>query len=67
MTVPPYVVGCFATISGGYYADKAKKRGPAMMIFCIIAIIGFILLISSDKPHVQYTGTFFVVAGYSLN
>ncbi|TEB23285.1 high-affinity nicotinic acid transporter [Coprinellus micaceus] len=40
MSVPPYVVGCVATIGGGYLADRSKKRGPYMMFFCIIAIIG---------------------------
>jgi hypothetical protein len=66
MTVPPYVVGCFATITAGYYADKAKKRGPSMIFFCLIAITGFIFLISTHNAHVQYAGTFFVVAGYVL-
>ncbi|KAF9524342.1 major facilitator superfamily domain-containing protein [Crepidotus variabilis] len=67
MSVPPYVVGCFATISGGYLADRFQKRGPAMMFFCVVAIIGFVLLISSDKPHVQYAGTFFAVSGIYPN
>lgn len=64
MTVPPYVLGCFATITGGYYADRAKKRGPSMIFFCLVAIVGFVMLISTEKPHVQYAGTFFVVSGY---
>jgi len=67
MTVPPYVVGCFATITGGFVADRLKKRGPAMIFFCLIAIIGFIMLISTTNAHVQYTGTFFVVSGIYPN
>ena len=63
MSVPPYVVGCIATISGGYLADRAKKRGVYMMFFCVVAIIGFVLLISTDTPAVQYIGTFFAVSG----
>lgn len=35
-----------------------------MIFFCIVAITGFIFLISTHNPHVQYAGTFLVVAGY---
>jgi len=66
MTVPPYVLGCMATITGGILADKSKKRGPYMIFFCTVAITGFIMLISTKNPHVQYAGTFFVVSGYLL-
>ena len=31
LTVPPYVVACFFTIGGGYFADKYQTRGPFMM------------------------------------
>lgn len=67
MTVPPYVLGCIATISGGYAADKAKKRGLFMMFFCAVAILGFVLLIATDKPAVQYVGTFLAVSGIYPN
>jgi MFS family permease len=63
MTVPPYVVACFFTIGAGYAADKFKQRGVFMLIFEVVAIIGFTLLISSGKPHVQYAGTFFAASG----
>ncbi|KAF8157195.1 major facilitator superfamily domain-containing protein [Crassisporium funariophilum] len=67
MSVPPYVVGCIATITAGYAADRSKKRGVYMMGFCLIAIIGFVMLISNDKPHVQYVGTFLAVSGIYPN
>lgn len=63
MSVPPYVVGCIATISGGYAADRAKKRGAFMIFFCVVAIAGFTMLISTDQPAVQYVGTFLAVSG----
>jgi MFS family permease len=67
MSVPPYVVGCIATIAGGYYADKLKRRGIFMMFFCGVAILGFVMLIATDNPHVQYAGTFFAVSGIYPN
>jgi sugar phosphate permease len=67
MTVPPYVLGCIATISVGYYADRSKQRGFSMIGCCIVAIVGFVLLIATSRPHVQYAGTFFAVAGIYPN
>lgn len=63
MSVPPYVVGCVTTISAGYFADRSKERGRYMMGFCLVAILGFVLLISTSNPHTQYAGTFFAVSG----
>lgn len=63
ISVPPYVVGCLATIGGGYFADRTKRRGVYMMGFNIIAIAGFTMLIATDNPKVQYAGTFFAVSG----
>ena len=64
MSVPPYVLGCLTTITAGYLADRSKKRGPYMIFFCIVAIAGFILLISTHNPPVQYVGTFLAVSGF---
>jgi len=63
MTVPPYAVACIFTIGAGYAADKMKQRGIFMLTFEIVAIIGFVMLAVSDKPGVQYTGTFFAASG----
>ncbi|RXW25479.1 hypothetical protein EST38_g296 [Candolleomyces aberdarensis] len=67
MSVPPYVMGCVATISGGWAADRAKKRGLYMMFFCLVAILGFVMLIATDTPAVQYVGTFLAVSGIYPN
>ena len=67
MSVPPYVAGCIATILGGHLADKAQQRGLFMMGFCLTAIIGYVMLISTHIPGVQYAGTFFAVCGIYPN
>lgn len=63
MSVPPYAVGCVVTISAGYFADRLKKRGPFMLCFSAIALCGWVMLISTTIPSVQYTGTFLACAG----
>ncbi len=63
LTVPPYVVACLFTIAAGWGADKLKMRGPFMAGFEVIAIIGFVMLLSTGNPAVQYLGTFFAASG----
>jgi len=67
MSVPPYVFACICTIGGGYLADRTKQRGIYMIFFCCVSIIGFIMLISTHKPSVQYLGTFLAAAGIYPN
>ncbi|KAF8544935.1 major facilitator superfamily domain-containing protein [Trichophaea hybrida] len=67
MTVPPYVAACICTIGAGYLADRQKKRGIYMICCCIVAIVGFAMLISSHKPHIQYAGVFFAACGVYPN
>ncbi|KAL4813485.1 major facilitator superfamily domain-containing protein [Aspergillus spinulosporus] len=67
MTVPPYVVACVFCIAGGFLADRQGQRGIYMICFNIVAIIGFIMLISSDNNGVKYAGTFFAASGIYPN
>lgn len=67
MSVPPYVVACVCTIAGGWFADRTQKRGPYMIMFCVISLIGYAMLISTDAPKVQYAGVFFAACGVYPN
>lgn len=66
MSAPPFVVACIAATFGGYIADRLKQRGPCMMFFGVVSMAGFITLISTPKPHVQYFGIFLVAVGWVL-
>ncbi|KAH9220811.1 major facilitator superfamily domain-containing protein [Leptodontidium sp. 2 PMI_412] len=63
LSVPPYVLGCIVTICAGYFADKFKQRAIFMLGFSATAIVGWVMLISTTIPGVQYTGTFLACAG----
>ncbi|KAL2825350.1 major facilitator superfamily domain-containing protein [Aspergillus cavernicola] len=67
MTVPPYVVACVFCIGGGFLADRQRQRGLYMIFFNIVAIIGFVMLISSSNNGVKYAGTFFAASGIYPN
>ncbi|QSZ33161.1 hypothetical protein DSL72_002747 [Monilinia vaccinii-corymbosi] len=63
MTVPPYVVACFFTISASFIADKAKQRGVFILGFLAVTITGFALLIVSGKTPIQYAGASICISG----
>jgi hypothetical protein len=63
LSVPPYAVAAVCTISVGFLADRTKWRGYCNMATVTIGIIGFIMLIATENPTVQYAGTFLGAAG----
>ena len=67
MTVPPYIVACFFTLSAGFLGDRLQSRGIMMICFNIIGIIGLIMLLTSHSNHVKYAGTFFFASGVYPN
>ena len=40
MSTPPYVLAFFVTMGGAYYSHKLKKRGPFIIAFDALTIIG---------------------------
>ena len=43
-------------IIGTYVSDKIKMRGPIMIVGCLLAIIGYIMLLVPARPIVHYGG-----------
>ena len=58
LTVPPYAVATVATVVVGFWSDRTGKRGIFNLVTSVIGIVGFIMLIASSNPAVQYAGTF---------
>lgn len=63
LTVPPYAGACVVTVLVGWWSDRVGKRGIFNIILAPIGITGFVMLISSTNPAVQYTGTFLGAIG----
>ncbi|KAF2738575.1 MFS general substrate transporter [Polyplosphaeria fusca] len=63
LTVPPNMGAFFAVLLVGNFSDKLRVRGPLMLGGCLMAIVGYIMLIASTRTLTQYGGTFFVAAG----
>ncbi|RVX69314.1 hypothetical protein B0A52_06908 [Exophiala mesophila] len=67
MSVPPYIVACFCCITGGWAADKLKTRGVFMIGFSITALVGLVLLKTSENAHAKYAGCFLFASGIYPN
>ncbi|KAJ3543629.1 hypothetical protein NM208_g3472 [Fusarium decemcellulare] len=63
MSVPPYVTACLVTVAGGFAADRQRQRGVYMICFCIIGIVGLIILINVENNGVKYFACFLVLLG----
>lgn len=62
-TVPPNALAFLSVLFCCWTSDRIKKRGPVILCCMLLAMIGYILLISQTKPGPRYVGTFFVAAG----
>lgn len=63
LSVPPYALGAILTVAVGYWSDRTQRRGVFNMSCAIIGTVGFVMLIASTNPAVQYVGTFLGAAG----
>lgn len=55
--------GFFTVLLTCWVSDRTKQRGIYMIAGCVVAIAGYIMLISTSHHLIQYGGTFLVAAG----
>lgn len=63
LSVPPYAAAAMVTITAGWYADKTRQRGLVNIVVSLSGIIGFCMLLGSNKAGVKYAGTFLGAMG----
>lgn len=63
LTVPPYAVATALTLSAAILSEKVKLRAPFIIGGASLAAIGYIILLSSEKPGVAYFGTILAAGG----
>jgi MFS family permease len=61
-SVPPYAVAAALTVVAAYASDKYKMRGPIMLCFLPLSIIGYAIISHTHNNHVKY-GALFLMAG----
>ncbi|KAF2718325.1 MFS general substrate transporter [Polychaeton citri CBS 116435] len=62
-SAPPNLCAAIVVLLTCWVSDKTQRRGLYMLIGCAVAIVGYIMLISTPNRWVQWAGTFFVACG----
>ena len=62
-SVPPYAVAAVLTVVAAYASDRLKTRGPIMLAFLPLSIIGYAVIGHSDSNNVKYGMLFMMAAG----
>lgn len=63
LSVPPYAAAAAVTVAVGFLADKTRCRGYCNIGTVLIGMAGFIMLLASAEPNVQYGGVFLGAIG----
>lgn len=62
-TVPPYVVGAFATLFLPFLSTRFDRRSIFFIISAPLMMLGYILFLASTAPQVRYGATFIIAIG----
>jgi len=63
MSAPPYLIACVLVLVAAYVSDKYKCRGYVNAFNFALAIVGFVVLITTETSGARYIGTFLAAAG----
>lgn len=63
LATPPYVAAAICSIITGIVADRKRLRGPFIVGYCFLVIIGFILIGWGPNNGSRLVGIFFGVVG----
>lgn len=67
LSVPPYALATIFTVFWAYTSERFHRRAPFAIGSSILAIIGYIILLSNTdptrRPGISYLGTFFAATG----
>lgn len=62
-TVPPYVVGAFFTVLLPFISWKIDRRNVLIIASAPLMMVGYIMFLASEAPHVRYAATFIIASG----
>ena len=63
MSVPPYATTFVVSVVIAFFADRWGQRGYALLLSGILAMVGYILFLTSTHPSVLYGSLFFQTIG----
>lgn len=63
LSVPPYVLAALLTVVVGFWSDRINKRYIFNLAVAPVGVLGFVMMIATTNPSVQYVGTFLGAIG----
>jgi hypothetical protein len=63
MTVPPYIIGVIGTLTNAWHADRTGERYLHIAIPPVVAIVAYIILVSTLSFGARYFAMCIVIAG----
>jgi len=63
LSIPPYAIAFITTMSIAVLAERTKRRAPFILGSSAVAIVGYIMLLTSRWPGMSYAGTIVAAAG----
>lgn len=63
LTIPCYALGAISYMAAARFSDWKQIRGPVVVVFGIISVVGYALLISNSSSGIHYAGCFLVAMG----
>ncbi|KAI0311411.1 MFS general substrate transporter [Amylostereum chailletii] len=67
LSIPPFVCGCFYTITAGVLSDHFHLRGPFIVLNSCVAMVGYILAYTTSAPGPGYAAAVFAAMGVYAN
>lgn len=63
LSIPPYVFAFITTMSVAVLAEKTRRRALFIILSSAAGIVGYILLLATNRPGLSYAGTIIVAGG----
>ena len=63
LSTPPYVFAFVTTMSAALIVERVKLRAPFIIGSSVMAIGGYVMLITSQRPGLSYAGTILAAGG----
>lgn len=63
LTIPCYALGAITYMIVARYSDWRQSRGPVVVLFGLISVVGYAMLVSDSGSSVHYGGCFLVAIG----
>jgi sugar phosphate permease len=63
LVTPPYILASICALASGYYSDRIRKRGPFLIGFSIMVIVGYTMIAFGNNVGCKLAGIFLAVTG----